>query len=33
MTQQQLLNGLRIVDLSRVMSGPYCTALLADVGA
>jgi CoA:oxalate CoA-transferase len=27
------LSGLRVIDLSRVLSGPFCTALLTDLGA
>ena len=27
------VQGVRVVDLSRIFSGPFCTLLLADMGA
>ena len=32
-TPVQLLNGMKILDLSRVLAGPYATMVLADSGA
>ena len=30
---KRLLEGVRVIDMSRMLSGPYCTMLLGDIGA